>query len=276
MSTVRDPSSHLATHAPWSHSKAELAGKCPRAFKFRYLDKVERKEGSAAKVGTVGHLVLEKALEGMPPLQALDEALEAFPGLATGEIRDVRKLLPPIIAFLNRIDGFRGKQKIAQELYEQQWAIGWDHAPCDYNNPDALFRGALDLTFVMESGAVLIVDHKSGRLRPPDYYLQQLETYAVLAQAHIPNLTSVQFALHYVAFEKVEWYKPVPAKRIKELLKPNMLRVLNNKAKNLGEYAPTPSKSNCQFCDYKHLCDVAFVPEKKERMKKVVVEGLDN
>jgi len=267
---------HYNNHAPWSHSKSDLAGRCPRAFKYRYVDKQPRHEGSAAKVGTVGHRVLEKALAGTPPLQALEESIVEFPSLTTTEERSVRKLLPPIIAFLNRIDGFKDKQPVEQMLLEQQWAIGHDYKPCGYDDPAALFRGALDLTFVLGGGRVLIIDHKSGRLRPPDYYALQLETYAVLAQAHIPNLRSVQVALHYVAFEKVEWTPPYPANRIKELYKPRLLKVLKDRAEGLREYEPKPSKKACQFCDYKQLCDVAVIPERVPREPKVVVEGLDN
>jgi len=245
----------LLQYAPWSPSKAELASNCGLAFKYRYIDKIRvETKGSAAKIGTTVHRVQEHALKGETVNAALEAALKEFSHeLTSVEVEKVRSFSPNVDAFKTRMDKLASKHPFKQVFIEQTWAINANFEACDYADPAAMIRGIVDLAVLLESGQLLIIDHKSGRPWPITKYLTQLDIYAIMGLAHVPALTAVQCGVHYVVNADLKWIDVRKVSYIKAVLQPWLLNMLNARATRLQGYTATTGK-HCSWCDYRKSC----------------------
>jgi ATP-dependent exoDNAse (exonuclease V) beta subunit len=155
----------LLEHAPWSPSKADLAGKCPLAFKYRYVDKIKPEEKNTyAKVGTVVHRAQELVLLGTHVDESFATAIKEEPSLTTTEIETVKTFIEPVINFKKRIDSFAQKHPIKEMLTEQQWSITPTFDGCEFFNDAGMMRGIIDLAMRLENDHLIILDHKTARL----------------------------------------------------------------------------------------------------------------
>ena len=243
-------------YRPWSPSKADLALRCPRAFKYRYVDHIKSEyKGSAAKVGTTAHKAQELVIEGSGVKEAFDKALEEFQHeLTSTEVEQVSSFAVAVETFNEYLRRFKVKHKVVEVHAEKPWAINTKFEPCDYSDKEALIRGIVDLVLLLESGQVVIIDHKSGRKKPVDNYATQLDTYAVLALAHYPQATAVQCAIHFMAHEKVEWYVLRKRTDIVSLLQPWLVDTLNKRANGLEGFRPIVKRWTCGWCDFRKVC----------------------
>lgn len=246
----------IIAHSPWSPSKAGLANKCPLAFSYRYIEKREGKpRGSAAIIGVVVHRAQELLLDGAPVSDAIDTAIaESDQPISVKDEKTIRSFARKIVSFKEKLDAFTDKNKVTTRNLEGGWAI--DHAfnPCRYDDSEnAVIRGIVDLSLFLDSGYVIIVDHKSGRLRPAQYYRTQLDFYSIMALAHFPNARGVQCALNYLAVDKVIWSAPLKSSYIRKTLHPWLAQYLTSRAVRVS--TPTAQVSPlCSWCDYEDIC----------------------
>lgn len=243
----------LNAFAPWSLSKSDLAAKCPFAFKLRYLDKVPRKEGKEAKIGTAAHRVQELILRGEDPRHALEAALTEMPQLLEEERAVVEDLLPAYTAFYERMLRFKDRYPIKAEYFEQEWAVNRAFEAVPYDSPDAFFRGIVDYALHVEQGYLVVIDHKSGKRKPVSNYANQLDCYAVLGLATFPELTGVHAALHYMKAKELDWHVLRRADEIRKMLKSYTRHLLTERAERLEGYNPKPGPL-CKWCDYLQSC----------------------
>ncbi len=251
-SKVRLP---LAVYSPWSPSKADLANTCALAFKYRYIDKIRSEiKGSAAKIGTAAHRVTEHTLNGVDLNQAVQLTLEEYVAdLTTTEVEKVRSFSPNIEAFKDRFDKLAQKHPVKEVFVEKQWAIREDFTACDYMDPTAMIRGIIDLAILLESGQLLIIDHKSGRPWGLSKYMTQLDIYAIFGLAHVPNLKAVQCGVHYISNADLKWAEVRSADYIVKLLHPWLINLLNARTQRLEGFTATLSKA-CSWCDFRNIC----------------------
>lgn len=247
----------LVKYSPWSPSKASLASTCALAFNYRYVDKLATgPSGSAAVIGVTVHRAQELVLQGTYVKEALDRAIsESEADLTHRDKEKVKTFAEAMIEFDKRIKKFKQSYPVKQVLLENKWAVTKEYEPCDFSDPRGIIRGIVDMSLVLESGHVIIVDHKSGRVRPATYYTTQLHFYTVMALAHFPDLKGVQCALHYVAHRKLEWSSPIKASYIREVLQPWLLDYLNKKSLKVDSPDATVGK-HCDWCDFRTNCTV--------------------
>jgi len=245
----------LLAYSPWSPSKADLANTCSLAFKYRYVDKIKTGvKGSAAKVGTAVHKVLEHVLLDKSTNAAIALTLEEFKDeLTTTEVEKVRSFSPNIEAFKERFDKLAGKYGVKEVFVERSWAIGPDFKAIDYMDPAAMMRGIVDLAILLESGQLLIIDHKSGRPWGISKYMTQLDIYAIFGLAHVANLTAVQCGVHYVSNADLKWAEVRKLNYIVTVLQPWLVNLLNARTARLDGFTPTVSK-HCSWCDFRSIC----------------------
>lgn len=245
----------LLQYNPWSPSKADLAGTCGLAFKYRYVDRIKGgTRGSAAKVGVTVHLAQELVLQGVTASDALDQAIaEVEEDLTTNDEEKARTFYDSLVAFKNKIDAFSEKHEVETLFLEQKWAITPEFTPCEFFDDGGMIRGIIDMGLLLKSGQLIIIDHKSGRLRPIKYYGTQLDIYSVMAQAHYPEVQGVQCALNFMAADKVSWGSHQSTKHITSILRPWLVKYLNRRATNLKDFAAKPGRL-CSWCDYKTIC----------------------
>ena len=250
----------LKQYSPWSPSKATLAATCPLAFKFRYVDHIKvPKKNATGIIGVVVHRAQELVLANTHDVSsALSQALEENTDPLTEEdVRKIHGFAVGLSAFKQRIDKFCAAYEVDKILLEKKWAILPDFAPCEFDNPDSVIRGVLDLAVLLKSGQVIVIDHKTGRRRPASYYKPQLDIYTVFALSHLPRTYSVQCALHYVAHQSLEWSTPTYRQQIEQLLRPWLLIYLRRRAERADTQTANPGK-HCKWCDFNEICDHAY------------------
>ncbi len=259
------PVSAFDKFAPWSLSKSDTAGKCGLAFSLNYVHKTPRTTSEAAQVGVGAHRVQELLLQGSAPLAALAQAFEEMPDLTSVEKDKIRELMPAMQKFCDRIAAYIAKTPIKSIEFEKKWAINRQYAPVEWDDPTAVFRGVLDLVIVQEDGYVIVIDHKTGKRRPVDYYAKQLDAYAVLALSHIPGMKGVKGALHYVKTQDLDWHLMRKSDMVKDMLRGWLMHLLRSRAEGLGTFKAKLGKL-CGWCDYRMHCE-AFQNQEAEKVK---------
>lgn len=245
----------LLKYAAWSPSKASLAGTCPLAFKYRYIDKVRVGEkGTPAKIGVTVHRALELLLGGQAIHDSLTVAIqESEDQLTHADQETVRTFTQSMLDFQKRINKFIVGNPVKEVLLESKWAITAGFESCEFFSDDSIVRGVVDMSLVLKNDYVIVLDHKTGRVRPASYYKTQLDFYTVMALAVFPHLKGVQCALHYVAHGKIEWGDPVTPRYINEVLQPWLLNYLNKKSERVDAADATPGV-HCRWCDFREIC----------------------
>lgn len=245
----------LLDHSPWSPSKADLAGRCGLAFKYRYVDKVKGgPRGAPAKIGVTVHRAQELVFEGVPVKDALSQAVEDVDEVLTHkEEEKVRTFAQSLLDFKTKVDMFVERYPAKELFLERKWAVMPDFTPCDFFDPDGMIRGIVDMGILLENGYLVIIDHKSGRLRPMSYYGTQLDVYAVMSHAYFPEIKGVQCALNFMASDKVLWGKPKNSKFVVDVLRPWLIKYLNGRATSVAEFSARTGP-HCKWCDYRGDC----------------------
>lgn len=228
---------------------------CGLSFKYRYIDRLEgAPRGAPAKIGVTVHRAQELVFDGVRVKEALAQAIEDVDEeLTHAEVEKVRTFAQSLSDFKEKVDKFTAMYPAKEVFLEKKWGIRPDFSPCEFFDNDGMIRGIVDMGILLENGYLVIIDHKSGRLRPMSYYGSQLDIYAVMAHAHYPEVKGVQCALNFMAHDQVEWGKPKSAQFIVEVLRPWLIKYLNDRAQGLEEF-PARVGNHCRWCDYRDVC----------------------
>lgn len=246
----------VMTHAPWSPSKASLAGQCTKAFNLRYIEKVKGLEsGTAAKVGNAVHRAQELVIDGTSALVALDQALEEDDKLTSTEQEQVKGFADSVQMFLGKLNEFGQKYPVKEKFTEMKWAIKADYSACDYWDDEAMIRGIVDVALLLDNDHLIVLDHKSGKKRPVSKYAQQLDIYTVLGYAKFPHVKGVQTAINFMAYDaEIKWAPIRTAQYIETVLQPWLTKYISDKVQKLETIRPTITPL-CGWCDYRQICE---------------------
>jgi len=250
-------------YAPWSISKADLAETCPSQFELKHIKRAPEEAVAAEnKVGTAAHSVLEFRVGGQDAKTAKAAALEKTP-LTERETEDLRVLEDSIEEFVRKFDAFCKNYGVTEVLREQQWGLTAEGKPTGFKAPDVFFRGVVDLAAITRDQALVVIDHKSGAakdIKRWGKYSRQINTYAVMGLANMPQITGVRGALHFLQGPRdlrLQWLDFLDAERIRKLHTPWLFEVVNKAAANLTApfvAKPTLKKWPCNYCPYKPSC----------------------
>lgn len=253
-----------AQYAPWSVSKADLAETCPRQFELKHILKSpEEVVATANQVGSAAHLILEYRLGGMDAKAAKAAALIKIPMTST-EWENLRVLEDAIETFVVKFAAFCKTYDVVDVMIEKKWAIRADGTATDFFASDVFFRGVVDLCALTRQGDLTVIDHKSGVAKDIykyTKYQKQINVYAVMALANMPNIAGVRGALHFLQGPqhlRLQWLDFTDAHKIKALYTPWLFEFINKCATSL---APRPFQAKaslrvwpCNFCPYKPSC----------------------
>jgi hypothetical protein len=145
---------------------------------------------------------------------------------------------------LQKVAGHAMMLKAKKATAEQKLAAKEDWSPCEWNSPDAYFRGIIDVTY-QENDTLHIQDWKTGQVY--DSHKSQLETYVALAAAHYSEATKYVVRAIYIDQGVVS----APRTLEKEKLKP--IRILLDGQIKIAEedtIFPVRSGQHCRWCDY--------------------------
>ncbi|HLU66833.1 MAG TPA: PD-(D/E)XK nuclease family protein [Kofleriaceae bacterium] len=241
------------SHAPWSASKISTALRCSRLFHYRYVEKLPEPEVMPeARIGKAVHAALEGALGGA----ALPAAIEQGRKLLTDPLEQARfdhlsRGIPP---FLDRIEAFRRRRRVARELVEFSLAVREDFSTTQFYAGDAFYRGIFDSAFLYDEGTLAVIDHKTGYRSPNLSITDQLEGYAVLAAAGFRSVRRVWLGIHWVADAEVDWVRPIPTQEIQQDLVPRVLANIEAAALAISDGPRSNPGVWCERCNYRTVC----------------------
>lgn len=247
------PSIAALRHAPWSTSKVKTALRCTQEFHYRYVEKVaELRVGPELRIGKAIHAALEGVLARKPLAEVLAAARTEL--LDDDERARFDTLSIAVGKFGARIDSFRARRRVRHEWIEHKLAVTTDLGDTVFHGKDAFFRGVWDAGFVFDDGILAVVDHKTGMRRPAPEFADQLEGYAMLAAAHLPDVKKVWLGVHFVADADMEWTAPVGTAEVRAAFAPRLFALIERAAETVAG-PPVPNvTSYCSYCGYRPLC----------------------
>lgn len=248
--------------APYSFSKQNCFGSCPKKFEFNYIKKIRTpfKMNATLEKGSYVHLLLENLAMGKLHETTYEfkhstpEQKEEYKGVFKDFITsDVGKM------YLDKENFFGAEVEFGVKVNEDgTWAS------TSYYNKKALFRGKID--HANKNGSVMeLLDWKTGKINAFPAPLQ-LVMYAVWCFLEFPEVEEVRTAFVYVE-HGVE--KPYIFKRShKEALEKKILEKLME-IEHAKEFPKKESKL-CDYCEYRKdgLCDPETASEFTDNMMK--------
>ncbi len=249
------PSETVLKYAPWSLSKANTAKDCPRKFYFNYVVKKKGVTNADALVGQATHSALEFALEGRPPLRAIEFAMEKYP-LTTNEQERVMAFQPAIENFLRSFKHYCTQHHAQPPQYEQKLAVDINGKAVAnfFDNKKVFLRGVLDIAVLFKRKPyALVLDHKTGKDRGLHYYAQQFLIYRILMKAQYPNLTKILSGINWVKADRIDLGDFVDTPNIEGPMAA-FIEFLNESTKDLGDLSEYRQNRLCDWCDYKSQC----------------------
>jgi hypothetical protein len=160
----------------WSYSRWQTYELCPHKARRQYIDgyRFESDGNTAADRGTEIHKMAEACIKAK-----------------------VLKEIPPILAPFSEDIHLMRKMKALAEV-KLGLTRGW--LPCDFDDPDYWWHGALDVVCMLKSTQCFISDWKSGKVR--ETHAIQLELYALVVFLHDPDIEEVLVEDWYVDAKK--------------------------------------------------------------------------
>jgi len=202
-----------------SYSKVSLFTLCASRYRYKYILKLpDQGSGDAANRGSMLHELLEKYL-----------------------LQETKTLPAELIKWEKILD-----KMISDDVKtEVQLAVDINLEPCDFDSPDAYFRGIIDTLETRDEGRFMEVgDWKSGKLRD---YSSQLKFYVLLIFLCYPKVQRVGTRIRYI-----DAYKSIPGAMYQRSDMPAILehfKAISNRMMTSKVFSPNPS-SLCKYCPY--------------------------
>lgn len=246
--------------APWSPSMANTVLNCPHAFYRKYIlkEKSTEPESIQSTVGTVVHKVLEWAMQKVSVDKAFAQALQAYE-LTHEATMLVQTYRQAVEDFLRSIEEFDRTVGIHKVLTEQKVALTPAWRPTKFFSSDGLIRGIIDLVLVTKDKRAVVIDHKTGAVKPISKYQEQTETYSIFVEALISGLAGIRMAIHYVGADpnvngkRTVWAPEYGVEVVRTRFKQNLIDYLTRAAEAAESTDPTPCWL-CNFCGYQTVC----------------------
>lgn len=243
-----------------SKSKYYAYNGCPLAFKFSYLDKVERLENPVLTTGNDVHTFIENFFNTVE----IDE---------NGNIIGISKMVfHPNMQYKKSFARFElerwqtianlgfGKDFFFPVFNEKQWTtenpkligiVDRVHKCCSSDpyapkHPD------------FKDGDLVIVENKTGKPTADKCtgYEDEMLWYKIIIEVMHPELAPIKWGAIYFPYDNYIYHVKLENDRCRTLAKDINLtrkRILNSIQED--DWQPNPSKKQCAWCNYKHVCE---------------------
>ncbi|MBF6301852.1 RecB family exonuclease [Nocardia amamiensis] len=242
-----------------SPSRAMDFKQCPLKYRFRAIDRIPEPPSRHAVRGTVVHAVLED-LYGLPAAERLPERADALVPEAWARVRTDQPEVAELIvdeeldAFLDEVRALVGRYYRLEDPTRFDPESREAHVEVELDD-GALLRGFVDRIDVAPSGALRVVDYKTGRAPGPmqeTKALFQLKFYALVV-LRTRGLVPAQLRLIYLADEQILTYTPEEQELLRFERTLSALWTAILEAGRTGDFRPNTGWL-CSYCDYKPLC----------------------
>lgn len=201
-------------YGPYSPSRLDVA-ECPRHFSQKYISReIKSSDSPESKRGNVVHETFEEITKGWmsgAPLE-WNQVMKVMTGLVVKyKIYDQENI--SIITKAARAYMVHPPSGIENIIgTEEGLAVSWDSTnnefiECDWDDPDAVYRGKIDI-LIMEGTVATIIDHKTyPTIMAADTF--QMRFYAWLVKQFYPFVTGVNVIMHFCRAELDTFTRPV-------------------------------------------------------------------
>ncbi len=253
-----------------SPSRAADFKSCPLLYRFRTIDRLPEKKSKAAVRGTLVHAVLEK-LYDLPPAQRTVEAAQTLVAPAWAELREepgIAELFepaPPTEGAEPSVDeGLEAWLASAGQLVETYFRLedptriqphGREEL-VEVTLPDGLLlRGFVDRLDVAPTGALRVVDYKTGAV-PREAFeakaLFQMKFYALVLW-RTRGVVAAQLKLLYLKDGDALTYSPDEAELLRFERTLQAIWAAIERAVATGDFRANKTRL-CSWCDHQALC----------------------
>jgi putative RecB family exonuclease len=250
-----------------SPSRAADFKSCPLLYRFRTIDRLPEKKSKAAVRGTLVHAVLEK-LYDLPAAERTVETARTLVEPAWAELRDepgIAELFQaPAGEVLPEKEGLEAWLVSAGELVETYFRLedptriephGREEL-VEVTLPDGLLlRGYVDRLDVAPTGALRVVDYKTGAVPRETFEakaLFQMKFYALVLW-RTRGVVAAQLKLLYLKDGDALTYAPDEAELLRFERTLQAIWAAIERAVASGDFRPNKSRL-CSWCDHQALC----------------------
>jgi putative RecB family exonuclease len=254
-----------------SPSRAADFKSCPLLYRFRTIDRLPERKSLAAVRGTLVHTVLER-LYDLPPAERTVEAAQALVAPAWADLRE-----EPGVADLfetaqddgaetdvNAPEAVESWLSSAGRLIETYFGLedprriqpAGREELIEVTLPDGLLlRGYVDRLDVAPSGALRVVDYKTGSM-PREAFeakaLFQMKFYALVLW-RTRGVVASQLKLIYLGDGDALTYAPDENELVRFERTLQAIWAAIERAVSTQDFRPSPSRL-CGWCDHQALC----------------------
>ena len=223
---------------------------CPRNFYFSVVLGKAEPRSEIASLGTAAHELIELGLKGQDLHGKVIDVANKH-NLSPVSRLELLEMLPNIEKFVEKVKNLKHVAELIIEREFKSEKLGF------LNNP---LVGHPDLIIRMETGDVIIVDHKTTRKQIKDGndipvdYRRQLILYGYLYLEENPNTRSVTLVIHHVRNgETVRWLTMENPDRIKEMAR-NIAGKLSRILQEQKDKWEAKPGWLCRFCPFVVSC----------------------
>ncbi|WP_051407115.1 RecB family exonuclease [Nocardia sp. CNY236] len=242
-----------------SPSRAMDFKQCPLKYRLRAIDRIAETPSLQAVRGTLVHAVLED-LFGLPAAERLPERADTLAASAWSRVRGER---PEVVESLTdqRLEVFLDEARaLVRRYYRLEDPTRFDPESCEARVEVELddgvpLLGIIDRIDVAATGALRVVDYKTGRAPGPTRETQalfQLKFYALMVlrtRGRVP----AQLRLIYLADAQILTYTPQEQELLRFERTLSALWAAIEEAGRSGDFQPNSTRL-CSYCDYQPLC----------------------
>jgi PD-(D/E)XK nuclease superfamily len=199
-----------------SYSSISLYKQCPRHWEWKYVHRQHGPSNQYADRGTELHAELEAFFNGGP-----------YPS-ANKTLRPWQRYMEGLLKY--------------EPISEMEVAVDKDWNEVPYDDPNAMIRGKIDLTYLDENNVRFNLDWKSGRIHKS--HVEQGKAYTAMTSA--PNNL---FAAHFVYLDlPIQVAKSNYSHAMRKVFQANINDIIAHIEVD-EVYEPTPSVDACRYCE---------------------------
>lgn len=254
------PDEQVRAPASLSPSRASDFMTCPLLYRFRVIDRLPERPSSAATRGTVVHSVLERLFD----LPAADRTPAHAREMLAPEWERLLEAEPELAALFPDDTGRDEWLESARDLLDVYFGLedptrlepAERELFVEHDLDSGLrLRGYVDRVDVAGTGAVRVVDYKTGRAPREGFEAKamfQMKFYGLVLwrlRGEVPRLLQ----LLYLGSGEVLRYEPDEADLLATERKLEAIWAAISRATERGDWRPSPSRL-CDWCDHQALC----------------------
>ena len=226
----------------YSYSSVSTFKHCPLQFKLRYIDKKPILQTEALIKGNLVHDMVEQLINDVSKNKEITINLTDF------------KYRKELVNFLEleslRLNKYENKDKYFNNICEQKII-----------DDDIITVGKLDRIYDFWDGdGKVLLDYKTGKVRPKDYYYPQLSLYTYMYNKKHPDDPIKYWEIDWLSDKKKYFLEPINKKIIDEEV--NKYKLAIEEIEKTTTFEPNLSPL-CMWCGVLPVC-----PMRKQALKK--------